>query len=239
MGFSIIPVEELNIPLRRSSGKESNIERFSASTLVFLFDLHEPPTAYVLLHKRALLGKEENGNDKPNSWAFSWGPPGGSQEIFDKTILNTAKRETEEEVNLHGSRVSRLVYRDSWMHKGVQMARYTFPLEVDEQLKVQRRWCDRKQQPVGRNEGPIRLREDEHLDYCWATEAQIRDSSLYNEKNPQHQRELVMLESKEMILHAFTRLKNSQLDDIRSVHRLMMEYYLSGESSEMHRLRSH
>lgn len=73
-------------------------------------------------------------------------------------------RETEEEVNLHGSRVSRQVYRDSWMHKGVPMARYTFPLEVDEQLKVQRTWCDRKQQPVGRNEGPIRLREYEHLD---------------------------------------------------------------------------
>ncbi|KAI3092126.1 hypothetical protein CBS147333_10259 [Penicillium roqueforti] len=213
MDFSIIPVEEIDIPFVDLQAQQPDIERFSASALIFLVDHHEPHTAYVLLCQRALLGKDEKGNDKENSWAFSWEPPGGSQEIFDKTILNTAKRETEEEVNLHGSRVASQVYRDSWMHKGVPMARYTFPLEVDEQLKVQRTWCDRKQQPVGRNEGPIRLREDEHLDYCWATEAQIRDSPSYDGKDPQHQRGLVMLESKkDMILDAFMRLKNSQLD---------------------------
>lgn len=63
------------------------------------------------------------------------------------------------------------------------------------------------------NEGPIWLREDEHLDYCWDTEAQIRDSPSYDGKDPQHQRGLAMLEiKKEMILDAFMRLKNSQLD---------------------------
>jgi hypothetical protein len=76
------------------------------------------------------------------------------------------------------------------------MARYTFPLEVHEQLKPQRRWCDRQQLPVGTKEGPIRLREDEHLDYCWATEAQIRDSPPYDQRNAQNQKGLVMLESK-------------------------------------------
>ncbi|KAJ6119049.1 hypothetical protein N7471_013000 [Penicillium samsonianum] len=213
MGFSIIPVEEIDIPFVDLQAKQPDIERFSASTLIFLFDLHEPLTAYVLLCQRALLGKDENGKDKENSWAFSWEPPGGSQEIFDKTILSTAQRETEEEVNLHGSRVASQVYRDFWVHKGVPMVRYTFPLEVREQFKLHRTWCDRQQQPVGTNEGPIRLREDEHLDYCWATEAQIRDSPSYDERNPQHQRGLVMLESrKDMILDAFMRLNNSQLD---------------------------
>lgn len=72
-------MEELNIPFVDLQAKESDIERFSASTLIFLFDLHEPHTAYVLLCQRALLGKDENGNDKENSWAFSWEPPGGSQ----------------------------------------------------------------------------------------------------------------------------------------------------------------
>lgn len=133
--------------------------------------------------------------------------------MFDKTTLSTAQRDTEEEVNLHGLRVSRQVYRDSWIHKGARMVRYTFPLEVREQLELHRTWCDRQQQPIGTDEGPIRLREDEHLDYCWATEAQIRDSPSYDGKDPQHQRGLGMLESKkEMILDAFMRLKDSQLD---------------------------
>ncbi|KAJ6034162.1 hypothetical protein N7499_003242 [Penicillium canescens] len=197
MGFSIIPVEDIEFPF----------------TLIFLCDPHEPLTSYVLLCQRALLGKDENGNDKKNSWPFSWEPPGGSQEKFDKTILSTARRETKEEVNLHGSHISRQVYMDSWVHKGVPMARYTFPLEAHEPLKLQRTWCDSQQHPVGTNEGPIRLREDEHLDYCWVTEAQIRGSPLYDERNPQHQRGLVMIESKkEMILGAFMRLENSQFD---------------------------
>ena len=213
MGFSIVSVEDIDIPFGDLQAKQPEIERFSASTLVFLCDPHEPLTVYILLCQRTLLGKDENGNDKKNSWAFTWEPPGGSREIFDETILSTARRETGEEVNLHGSRISRQVYRDSWIHKGVPMARYTFPLEVHEQLKPQRKWCDRQQQPVGTNEGPIRLREDEHLDYCWATEAQIRHSPLYDGKNPQRQRGLVMLESKkEVILDAFMQLQNSQLD---------------------------
>ncbi|KAJ5776722.1 uncharacterized protein N7511_001733 [Penicillium nucicola] len=213
MAFSIIPVEDIDILFADLQAKQPEIERFSASTLIFFCDPHEPHTSYVLLCQRALLGKDENGNYKKNSWPFSWEPPGGSRENFDKSILSTAIRETEEEVNLHGSRISRHVYRDSWIHKGVQMARYTCPLEVHEPLKLQRTWCNRQQQPVGRNEGPIRLREDEHLDYCWVTEAQIRGSPLYDETNPQHQKGLVMLESKkEMILDAFLRLRNSQFD---------------------------
>lgn len=142
MGFVIIPVEEIDIPFLDLRAKDHGIERFSASTLIFLFNIHKPLIAYVLLCQWALLGKDENGDEKENSWAFSWEPPGGSQEIFDKTILSTAQRETEEEVNLHGSRVSHQVYRDCWIHKGVPMVRYTFPLGVREQLNLHRTRCD-------------------------------------------------------------------------------------------------
>lgn len=91
------------------------------------------------------------------------------------------------------------------------MAIYTFPVEVDEQ-NLQRTWCDKEQQRVGRNGGPIQLREDEHLGFCRATEAQIRGSPFYNEMNPQHQRGLIMLEGKkDIILDAFMRLGNPQL----------------------------
>lgn len=213
MDFSIIPVEDIDIPFSDLQAKQPEIERFSASTLVFLCDSREPLSVYVLLCQRAPFGKDDNGKQKPNSWPFSWEPPGGGHEISDETILNTAKREAKEEVNLHGARVSRQVYRDSWIHKGTWMARYTFALEVHEQLKPQRTWCDSQQQTVGTDEGPIQLRTDEHLDYCWATEAQIRHSASYDGNVPQHQRGLVILESKKaMILDAFMRLRKSELD---------------------------
>ncbi|KAJ5111925.1 hypothetical protein NUU61_001555 [Penicillium alfredii] len=63
-------------------------------------------------------------------------------------------------------------------------------------------------------EGDIKLNPNEHIDFCWATEAQVRDSSPYDDKKSQ-QEGLVMLESKKQsILDAFERLKNSYLDII-------------------------
>ncbi|KXG51314.1 uncharacterized protein PGRI_093260 [Penicillium griseofulvum] len=211
-------MEEVDVPFDVLQAKEPETERLSASTLIFHHDK-------LLLCQRAPHGKDDNGNYKENSWAFSWEVAGGSKEIVDKTILSTAVRETKEEVNLHGSRVSSQVYKDSWIHKGVPMTRYTFVMEVREQLTVERRWCDTKQQPVGTNEGPIRLRGDEHLDYCWVTEAQIRHSPPYDENDSRHQRGLAILESKkDIILHAFRERKDSQVD---------MEGYVWTESMEI------
>jgi 8-oxo-dGTP pyrophosphatase MutT (NUDIX family) len=113
MGFSIIPVKDIDIPFAGLQAKQPEIERFSASTLIFLFDPHEPLTSYVLLCQRALLGKDENGNDKKNSWPFSWEPPWGSQEKFDKTILSTARRETKEEVKTCTART--FLVRSTWI----------------------------------------------------------------------------------------------------------------------------
>ncbi|KOS37039.1 hypothetical protein ACN38_g12184 [Penicillium nordicum] len=213
MGFSTVPVEEIDIPLDDFQAKQPDIAGFSASALIFCY-YPQLRTFCLLLCLRAPLGKDENGKDKPNSWAFTWEPPGGACEKTDQTILTAAKRETKEEVNLRSWCVSRKVYRDSWTHKGIPMARYTVPMDVCEPIQPQRIWCDKQQEPVGIHEGPIQLREDEHLDYCWATEAQIRDSPPYDEKNPRRrQRGLVMLESKkEIIFDAFKQLKNSQLD---------------------------
>jgi hypothetical protein len=73
MGFSVIPVEDIDIPFVDLQAKEPDIERFSASTLIFLLALDESLTVYVLLCQRVLLGKDENGNDKENSWPFSLG----------------------------------------------------------------------------------------------------------------------------------------------------------------------
>lgn len=81
-------------PLRRSSSKRTRNWAISASTLIFLFGLQEPLIAYVLLCQRALLGKDEKGNDKEDSWAFSWEPPEGSQEIRDNRQTYSDDRET-------------------------------------------------------------------------------------------------------------------------------------------------
>jgi hypothetical protein len=64
------------------------------------------------------------------------------------------------------------------------MARYTVTMDVCEQIQPQRTWCDMQQQPVGNDGGQIQLRGDEHLDYCWVTEAQAHDSPPCEEANP-------------------------------------------------------
>jgi hypothetical protein len=99
------------------------------------------------------------------------------------------------------------------------MARYTFYVDVREQLQPQRTWCDKQQGPVGTEEGYIKLEPDEHGDFCWATEEQVRDCRPFDEEN--HQQEgLVMLENKkEIILDAFKQWKNSQLDMIVSAEK--------------------
>ncbi|KAJ5932802.1 hypothetical protein N7516_007291 [Penicillium verrucosum] len=112
MGFSSVPVEEIDIPLVDFQEKQPDIARFSASALIFCY-CPQMRTLCLLLCLRAPVGKDENGKDKRNSWAFTWEPPRGACEKTDQTILTTAKRETKEEVNLRGRCVSRKVYRDS------------------------------------------------------------------------------------------------------------------------------
>lgn len=100
------------------------------------------------------------------------------------------------------------------------MARYTFHTDVCEELQPQRIWCNRQQGPVGTKEGAIKLNPDEHMDFCWATEARARESLSYDAGNPQQQA-LVMLESKrKILLDAFQRLRDSHFDVIARSEKL-------------------
>lgn len=180
------------------------MDRFSASAIIFCYVTLDPSEPYVLLCQRAYW---DHSLGKPNSWGGSWETTGGGHD-HGETILDTAIRETTEETGLHISHVSRDVYFDSWVHKGMNMARYTFHAEIREKLQPQRIWCD-QQCPVGTKEGGIKLMPDEHMNFCWATEAQVRNSLLYDEGNPL-QSGLVILESKrDTILDVFSRLNNS------------------------------
>lgn len=136
-GISIIPVEEIDIPFLDLRAKEHTIKHFSASALIFLFDLNEPLFPHTYFSVIGLYSAKARK-------ATTRRTRGPSQGISDKNIMSTAKRETEEEVNLHASRGASLVYSDclvysdSWIHKGVPILRYTFSLEVREQLKLDR-----------------------------------------------------------------------------------------------------
>ncbi|KAJ5111874.1 hypothetical protein NUU61_001504 [Penicillium alfredii] len=151
MGYA---VEEVDIPFANLQAKNPDIKRFSASTIIFCRDPHNPTEPYAFLCQRAHW---DHSLGKANSWAGSWETPGGSHD-HGESILDTAIRETREEA--------------------------------------------------------IKLNPDEHMDFCWATEAQIRDSLPYDAEKPQ-QEGLVMLENKKKtILDAFKQLQDSQLDMI-------------------------
>lgn len=119
-----------------------------------------------------------------------------------------------EEAKLHVSHVSRHVYFDDWIHKGVPMDRYTFHTDVCEEIQPQQIWCNEQQVPVGTEEGAIKLNPDEHMDFCWATEAQVRDSLLYDAEKPQQEGFAMLENKKKTILDAFQQLQDSQLDMI-------------------------
>lgn len=91
------------------------------------------------------------------------------------------------------------------------MAGYTFPMDVSEEIKPERIWSDDQQQQLGTKKGYIELKDDEHIDFYWATKTQVRNSVLYDEEYPE-QRGLVMLENKKaIILDCFERLKKKEL----------------------------
>ncbi|KAJ5155485.1 hypothetical protein N7492_008288 [Penicillium capsulatum] len=213
MGFVTIPFEEVDVPFANLQtilqAKQLDIKSFSASTTIFCRDTCDPSNLYVLLCQRAYW---DDTLGKANSWGGTWETPGGSHDP-DENILATAIRETEEETKLRVSHVSSHVYLDLFNHKNVPMARCTFHADVYEELQPQRTWCDEKQCTVGPKDDVIVLVPGEHMDFCWATEAQVRDSLPYNAENPY--KGLVILDSKkEIILDVFERLRSSQIDMI-------------------------
>ncbi|KAI3139152.1 hypothetical protein CBS147326_2830 [Penicillium roqueforti] len=177
MVFSIIPIDQVDIPYADLRKEQPEIERYSAGAIIYC----QHPEPLVLLFQRAPIGRDENGCEKKNSWPFTWEWPQGGREGDDKTALETALREAAEEANLHGHHVSRQVYRSTWIYKGALTATYVFPMDVTERLHPRRIWSYQRQQPIGTTDGPISLQEYETLDFCWVTEDQVRTSLQFDE----------------------------------------------------------
>ncbi|CAP87180.1 hypothetical protein PCH_Pc24g02720 [Penicillium rubens Wisconsin 54-1255] len=89
MDFPIIPVVDIDIPFVNPQAKALDIERFSASTLIFLFGLQEPLTSYVLPVNGLYSAKMRTATT-----SRTHGPSPGSHRgvesrvKFDKTILS-------------------------------------------------------------------------------------------------------------------------------------------------------
>ncbi|KAJ5102334.1 hypothetical protein NUU61_004556 [Penicillium alfredii] len=222
MDSLIVPFEVVNVPFSNFQAnlqtylqtnlqaKQLDIKSFSASATIFCCDPCDTSNLYVLLCQRAY---RDDALGKDNSWGGTWETPGGSRELGEE-LPDTAFRETEEETGLHVSHVSSHVYLTLFNHKNVPMARCTFHTDVHEELRPQRRWCDEQQRAIGPKDSGIKLIPGEHMDFCWATEAQIRNSLPYNAANTQSG--LVILENKrDVILAIFGRLRRSQIDMVK------------------------
>jgi hypothetical protein len=117
-------------------------------------------------------------------------------------------RETAEETELVLWAASSRVYRVAFFHKGNWMAKYLVIAKTSEKMKSQRLWSDEHDGPHGSDQKPIRLRDDEHLDYVWATEEQVQNCMIYDPSNT-NKAGIVMIQSnKDVLLDFFSWLKD-------------------------------
>lgn len=176
----VVRLQDVDIPMPFLQEKNLDINRFTASVIVFRQHSDCPSQPQVLLIQRGYEG----------SWGGSWEEPGGGYEPGkDVSIMQTALRETKEETSLELSSnvIFPLVYRTTFWHKGSRMASYTFIVELGEEVTI--------------------AMSDEHLDWGFFNEEDIRLFGLYNKGEAQGGR--VMLERKKETLRHFFINKDS------------------------------
>jgi hypothetical protein len=116
-------------------------------------------------------------------------------------------REIAEETELVLWAASSRVYRVTFLHKENWMAKYLAIAKTSENMKSQRLWSDEHDGPRGWDETPIRLRNDEHLDYVWATEEQIRNCINYDPSDTETAGLVMIQSNKDVLLDFFSWLK--------------------------------
>ncbi|KAJ5974822.1 hypothetical protein N7481_008529 [Penicillium waksmanii] len=170
MPYTTLSIEDIDIPLSALLAQSNGIERVSGSAIILGFRPNDPSTPHILLCQRSPNGIDDDGEPKKNSFPWTWETPGGGALPEDGTILETIVRETAEETELALWAASSRVYRVTFFQKGNWMAKYLAIAKTSEKMKSQRLWSDEHDGPHGSDQKPIRLRDDEHLDYVWATE---------------------------------------------------------------------
>ncbi|KAI9040401.1 NUDIX hydrolase [Aspergillus affinis] len=121
-----------------------------------------PPT-WVLLLQRS----------QHDSLPGFWEGPGGLCEETDNSILSGAAREVYEESGLHVSRFVDLIAVDEWTRvksdEVVRAVKFTFLVQVEEEAEG-----------VGW-EQRVKLEPEEHEEYVWATEEEVKHGVEGNE----------------------------------------------------------
>lgn len=212
MSFSIVRIEDVDIPFAELAKKNPDIYRFAAGAIIFGYSSDHPGIPHILMCQRSPSGKDDNGNPKANSFPGCYEPNAGGHENKDYSIVSTMVREVQEETQLRVYAASHRVYRLFIPRKDYNMVKYMGIMKLREDMNCQRLWCDKQQKSVGLDEKPIMLRADEHIDYCWATEAQIRSSILFDKKETDRPGLVMLKDNKDILLDAFLWLKSTTPD---------------------------
>ncbi|KAJ6105252.1 hypothetical protein N7523_010062 [Penicillium sp. IBT 18751x] len=190
--INVVRLEEVDKPVSQLRIESPKIGRFSAGFIVVRRNPTNASTQEVLLIQRSYGG----------SWPEAWETPQGGNETKDKTIRDTALRETEEEAGLviAPETIFPLVYRRTFEHKGSLMTSYQLIAMVDGEVDI--------------------TLSDEHLAWGFFDEKKVEKFGLCDIKNI-HQDQYVMLEGKkEMLRHFFTNtesLRKGEMEAIMSV----------------------
>ncbi|KAJ5976514.1 hypothetical protein N7481_010221 [Penicillium waksmanii] len=207
MSFTTLSIEEVDVSLSALLAKSNNIQRVSGGAIILGFRLDDPYSPHVLLCQRSPNGRDDDGEPKMNSFPGTWESPGGGALPEDRSILETMVRETAEETGLVLWAASNRVYCVTFRHKDIWMAKYLAIAETSEKTNCGRLWSDEHDGPRGSDENPIRLRDDEHLDYVWATEQQVRNPVIYEPSDANKTGLAMMQSNKDVLLDFFSWLK--------------------------------
>lgn len=114
---------------------------------------------------RILLLQRAPGDSMPNLWET----PGGACDTDDKTILHAAARELWEETKLVATSVGPMIGQYTFKTgSGKSVRKLNFVVQVE------------RQNDHGDSDFEVRLRLDEHQDFLWATEEEVRLSKVGN-----------------------------------------------------------
>ncbi|KAI1831014.1 hypothetical protein DTO006G1_7919 [Penicillium roqueforti] len=178
----------VNVPLDRLKELYPDVQRFTAMAVKCSYHPDSPSKPRALLIKR-------NGID--SSWGDTWEPGGGGPNKEDPTIGYSAARESEEETE---------IWPDGKTGERVVMRTFGFIINDNEEAMAKRVWSGEIQKPVGQCSVKI---SEEHLDYCWFTEEEVRSAALYVKGTPPGPFDMLRAK-KDMVLLAFELFGQSQ-----------------------------
>ncbi|KAL2840886.1 NUDIX hydrolase domain-like protein [Aspergillus pseudoustus] len=188
--YTVAPhLEEFNLPFPAFRAKKPQYTHFIGGGLIFSRSpnlprgsdrpLEDDNNIRILLLQRALH----------DAYPGAWEGPGGSCEYDDESLLYGVAREVFEECGLRVSRFVELVATDEWVKlkpdEVVKAKKYTFLVEIEEgkpAVSVNGDGVPADKLPDGtidsglarRWEDLVKLDPEEHRDFEWATEEEVR-----------------------------------------------------------------